>query len=192
MSVFSAVKQLVLEYLGMYTPPVPSLCGRCGQPRSAACGDDFFSVINPLFPKLAGGPAVMVDWPALEKQFTTMTGWKSADPQPSILRDWSGSSPAHVSSKVVENQLRFLLSQAPMIDAPADLFNAGRAVTKFAYVHPKTFAAFTKGAYAPKSSAPYVQISPSRTKWVITTLMPEKVVIYTSNPLPGIEKLLAS
>ena len=192
MSVFSAVKQLVLEYLGMYTPPVPSLCGRCGQPRSAACGDDFFSVINPLFPKLAGGPAVMVDWPALEKQFTTMTGWKSADPQPSILRDWSGSSPAHVSSKVVENQLRFLLSQAPMIDAPADLFNAGRAVTKFAYVHPKTFAAFTKGAYAPKSSAPYVQISPSRTKWVMTTLMPEKVVIYTSNPLPGIEKLLAS
>ena len=146
MSVFSAVKQLVLEYLGMYTPPVPSLCGRCGQPRSAACGDDFFSVIDPLFPKLAGGPAVMVDWPALEKQFTTMTGWKSADSQPSILRDWSESSPAHVSSKVVENQLRFLLSQAPMIDAPADLFNAGRAVTKFAYVHPKTFAAFTKGA----------------------------------------------
>ena len=192
MSVFSAVKQLVLEYLGMYTPPVPSLCGRCGQPRSAACGDDFFSVTDPLFPKLAGGPAVMVDWPALEKQFTTMTGWKSADSQPSILRDWSESSPAHVSSKVVENQLRFLLSQAPMIDAPADLFNAGRAVTKFAYVHPKTFAAFTKGAYAPKSSAPYVQISPSRTKWVITTLMPEKVVIYTSNPLPGIEKLLAS
>ena len=80
MSVFSAVKQLVLEYLGMYTPPVPSLCGRCGQPRSAACGDDFFSVTDPLFPKLAGGPAVMVDYPALTQKITNVQGWASADP----------------------------------------------------------------------------------------------------------------
>lgn len=93
---------------------------------------------------------------------------------------------------IVENQLRFLLSQAPMLDAPTDLGAAAHSVTKFAYVHPKTFATFTKGAYSPKSSAPYVQIRPSPTKWIITTLMPEGVVIYTSNPLPGIEKLLAS
>lgn len=112
----------------------------------------------------------------------------AADPQPTV--DLYGRG---LPMKEVENkQLRFLLSQAPMIDAPADLFNAGRAVTKYAYVHPKTFAAFTKGSYAPLTSAPYVRIKPSGTKWVITSLMPEKQVIYTPNALPGIEKLLAS
>ena len=177
-------------------------------------------MIDPLFPKLAGGPAVMVDWGALQQQITTTAEapkpllreitigrdglapvyytahpdglYRVADPQPHSGIGWGCANAEHITAKVAADQLRFLQSQAPMIDAPADLFNAGRAVTKFAYVHPKTFAAFTKGAYAPKSSAPYVQISPSRTKWVMTTLMPEKVVIYTSNPLPGIEKLLAS
>lgn len=107
------------------------------------------------------------------------------------VADWSLSHADHVSSKVVVDQLKFLLSQAPMIDAPVDLFNAGRAVTKYAFVHPKTFEKFTKNAYAPKGSAPYIQIRPSSTKWVITTLMPENQVIYTPNPMPGIEKNLA-
>ena len=68
MSVFSAVKQLVLEYLGMYTPPVPSLCGRCGQPRSAACGDDFLP------------ESLAVDWGALQQQITTTTIAKTPKP----------------------------------------------------------------------------------------------------------------
>ena len=80
MSVFSDCYQLAYncvsglrrwwEFTGS-APAAAPLCGRCGQPRSAACGDDFFSVTDPLFPKLAGGPAVMVDWGALQQQITT-------------------------------------------------------------------------------------------------------------------------
>lgn len=114
--------------------------------------------------------------------------YSKADPQPTL--DLFGRG---LPMKETENrQLKFLLSQAPMIDAPVDLFNAGRAVTKYAYVNPKTFAKFTKGAYAPKGSAPFIQVRPSSTKWVITSLMPEGTVLYTPNSLPGIEKLLAS
>src|SRR5579863_1078432 len=60
-----------------------------------------------------------------------------ADPQPPVMvHDWSGSSPDHVSANVMVAQLRFLLSQAPMIDAPTALSQAAHAVTKFAYIHP--------------------------------------------------------
>lgn len=111
-----------------------------------------------------------------------------AQPQPAVDVFGHGLPVAEIENK----QLRFLLSQAPMQDAPKDLFTAGRAVTKYAYVNPKTFAKFTSGAYTPKSNAPYIQVRPSPTKWVISSLMPENQVIYTPNPLPGVERLLAS
>jgi hypothetical protein len=89
-------------------------------------------------------------------------------------------------------QLRFLLSQAPMIDAPTDRFNAGRAVTNFAYIHPKTLAKVAGGDCTIRHSTPYVILPPSSTKWVSTSLMPEGRVIYTPNSLPGLTKILAS
>lgn len=93
-------------------------------------------------------------------------------------------------------QLRFLLSQAPMLDAPLDAFSAGRAVTKFAYIHPKTFSKFyfVPIVLFPKTRAfpAYVLVPPSPTRWVVTTLMPEGRVLYTPNALPGIEKLIGA
>ena len=109
-----------------------------------------------------------------------------AKPQPSL---YPKTNPVH---RVIAQQISFLLSQAPMLDAPDGLERAAHSVTKFAYVHPRTFAKFTRGAYSPLTSAPYVRIRPSGTKWVLTTMMPEDRVIYTPNPIPGLEKILAS
>lgn len=95
-------------------------------------------------------------------------------------------------AKAEAAQLKFLLSQAPMIDAPTDRFSAGRVVTQFAYIHPKTLAKISGGQCTVLHSNPYVLLPPSRTRWVSTSLMPEDRVIYTPNPLPGLTKLLAS
>lgn len=88
--------------------------------------------------------------------------------------------------------LQFLLSQAPMIDAPRDKWNAARATTRFAYIHPKTLAAIASGECTIRHGKPYVVLSPSQTRWVSTSLIPEGRVIYSPNPVPGLEKLLAS
>jgi len=121
-----------------------------------------------------------------------------ANPQPVPLAKSILIAPAPDSAaNVMVKQLRFLLSQAPMLDAPENLSRAAHSVTKFAYIHPKTFGKLTgspSGAalqYDKVTSRPYFFVRPSSTKWVITTLMPEKVVIYTPNPMPGIENLLA-
>jgi len=93
--------------------------------------------------------------------------------------------------KAENSQLKFLLSQALMIDAPTDRFNASLATTRFAYIHPKTLAKASGGDCIIKHTTPYVLLSPSPTRWVSTSLMPEGRVIYTPNPLPGLLKLLA-
>lgn len=93
------------------------------------------------------------------------------------------------NSKATINVLEFLLSQAPMIDAPTSLFQAEHAVKKFAYIHPKTLAKIMMNTFPNK--APYVILYPSPTRWVCTTLMPEGRVIYSSNTVPGLEKTLA-
>ena len=116
----------------------------------------------------------------------TNDSFSVAKPQPSLYPK------IDPMPRVVAKTVSFLLSQAPMMDAPDSLERAAHSVTRFAYVHPKTFAKFTRGAYSPKTGAPYVQIRPSPTKWVLTTLMPEDRVIYTPNPIPGLEKILAS
>jgi hypothetical protein len=94
-------------------------------------------------------------------------------------------------AKAEAAQLKFLLSQAPMIDAPTDRFNASRAGSRFAYIHPKTLAKVAGGQCTILHSKPYVLLSPSPSRWVSTSLMPEGRVIYTPNPLPGLTKLLA-
>ena len=102
--------------------------------------------------------------------------------------EWSQSVTDCLSTLYAEiSQLKFLLSQALMIDAPHDAWTAGRSVTKFAYAHPKTLARL--GANL-RSGAAYVVFAPSVTKWIPTSLMPEERVIYTPNALPGIEKRL--
>ena len=85
--------------------------------------------------------------------------------------------------------LKFLLSQAPLIQGPtADHIRSSRS--PFAYVHPKTLAAASAGACTIKHGAPFVQFPGSPTRWVSTTLMPEGNVIYTPNALPGLGNIL--
>lgn len=95
------------------------------------------------------------------------------------------------NSKATLDTLKFLLSQAPMIDAPTDRFNAARAVTKYAYIHPTTLAKLATYTCTIKHGQPWITLAPSPTRWISTTLMPEGRVIYTPNAIPGLEKLLA-
>jgi hypothetical protein len=85
-------------------------------------------------------------------------------------------------------QLKFLLSQAPMIDAPTDMARIVASKSPYAYVHPKTLAKFVKVCI----HKPMVQFLPSPTRYVVTSLMPEGRIIYTPNPIPGLEKILAA
>lgn len=89
-------------------------------------------------------------------------------------------------------QLKFLLSQSPMIDfQPApERFMASRS--PYAYIHPITLAqASSTAACAVGHGRGYLQFPGSPTKWVFLSLMPRDRVIYSPNPIPGIEKILA-
>jgi hypothetical protein len=77
--------------------------------------------------------------------------------------------------------LRFLLEQAPMLNAPTDLMGAAHAVTPFAYIHPDTFGMMLRMHVVDK---PSYRIAPSPTAWIMTTLMPRGRVIYTPNKMP--------
>jgi hypothetical protein len=132
---------------------------------------------------------------------STTVDWSLSHPDhvpapPSM--DWRIKTPAELASyeSALVDQLRFLLEQAPMIDAPIELSRAAHSVTKYAYVHPITFAKFTNdGASASRDQVnprPYFLIRPSPTRWVVTTLMPKGRVIFTPNAMPWVEKLMAS
>ena len=82
-------------------------------------------------------------------------------------------------------QLKFLLSQCPMITAPAKRSAAASVRSPYAYIHPKTFA-----KYSTDSVSFYGRVLGSPTKWVMTTAIPEGCVIYSPNTMPGIKKLL--
>lgn len=92
-----------------------------------------------------------------------------------------------IDLRVRVKQLSFLLSQAPMHMAPEDRFRATQSSAPFAYIHPKTFVQYQE---CPVRA--YGKVVGSKTKWVMTSLMPEGHVIYSPNPIPGIEKLLES
>lgn len=80
---------------------------------------------------------------------------------------------------LVEEQLRFLLSQAPLMDAPKSDRDFMNLRVKFAYIHPKT---------ATKVPAILVSIRQEKNpngQWILTELMPEGGVIYSPNPMPG-------
>jgi len=88
-------------------------------------------------------------------------------------------------------QLKFLLASAPMIDVPADPRAARewtkRVSTPFAYIHPKTMAKIT---FEPVKGS-FMIFPGSPTKWVLTSLMPERRVIFSPLAIPGLEKILA-
>ena len=88
-------------------------------------------------------------------------------------------------------QLKFLLSQAPMVDFVPQLERVKASRAKYAYVHPKTIACMSRYATQANLCTPFVLFAGSPTKWIVTSLMPEDRVIYTPNPMPGYEKRLA-
>ena len=83
-------------------------------------------------------------------------------------------------------QVKFLLSQAPVIQPTLDLLR--RSITPFAYIHPKTFDILTtpyRGVSGKDSGNRWVcTISPSPTRFVLTDLMPEGGVIFSPNAIP--------
>jgi len=88
-------------------------------------------------------------------------------------------------------QLRFLLNQAPMLNAPENIERAAHAVTKFAYAQPATFRNII--GWDPVTflhegrSSPPLRIAPSPTEWILTNLVPLGRVIYSPNLIPGLE-----
>ena len=83
-------------------------------------------------------------------------------------------------------QLKFLLAQAPMLDAPVATDPTGRqrlaaSRSQFAYIHPKTLAPFTWGL--PPKTVYCFGVSP--TKYVLLSLIPEGRVLYSPFQLPG-------
>lgn len=132
-----------------------------------------------------------------------------ATPQPTVFGDPCPSNhglyeeiEGAAANAVAVQQLKFLLSQAPLIDAPSDfLRRMSGSVTKFGYIHPLTMAKFQstvetatlvqkRKTSKPASAAGYITIGSSPTRWVLTTLMPEDRIIFSQNPLPGLEKTL--
>jgi hypothetical protein len=89
-----------------------------------------------------------------------------------------------------KEQIKFLLSQAPMMDMVENHCYAGR--TPFAYVHPKTISKASHDAACVLAHGRQVVMFPgSPTQWITTPLMTEGCVIFTPNRIPGIEKILA-
>jgi hypothetical protein len=174
MSIWKSLSAFFKDPVGwLMTPtnPSASTCSSQGS-RDIAPYDDFAGTEGAAKPD-PWGHGIQIIAGVVNTDFSTMT------------------DVARAAVAVENKQLRFLLSQAPMIDAPQELSRAAHSVTKFAYVHPKTLAAFTRGAYSPQGSEPFIRIRPSPTKWVMTSLMPENVVIYSQNPMPMLEKILA-
>jgi hypothetical protein len=80
-------------------------------------------------------------------------------------------------------QLKFLLSMAPMMNAPskADAWMwFKRVTTPYGYIHPKTLEQYSDlPRFAEESIHGVVTIPQSPTKWVRTSLMPEGTVLLT-------------
>ena len=117
-----------------------------------------------------------------------------SQPLPPDVPTWTWSNPCHlfedelISRLGAENkQLRFLLSHAPMVDAPLDFSLLRASRSKYAYLNPKTVAKYARDLI----DLPFVKVAGSPTIYIITSLMPEGQIIYSPDPLPGYEKRLA-
>lgn len=117
------------------------------------------------------------------------TGWKSKQPLFVPAGSLSPVGDALAAAHAEIKQLKFLLASAPMIDVPThdSMEFLRRAGARFGYIHPKTMA---KISFQPVLH--YTIMFPgSKTLWVLTSLMPEGRVLFSSIALPGIEKILA-
>lgn len=129
-----------------------------------------------------------IDFQQVFRSLNSLTGWSEKNP---VIVDWSGTHPDHVTSDVMVKQLSFLLEQAPMLDAePIDLRRMKGMVTSYAYVHPVTFSKMTDGKTSIAATG-FTTITPSPTKWVVTSLMPKGRIILTPNAMPFLEKVTA-
>jgi hypothetical protein len=102
---------------------------------------------------------------------------------------------AKVDSTVAENviitQLKFLLEQAPMLDAaPIDFMRLSDMRAPYAYAHPITFAQMSQGRVPVTKGFTVVPRSPTR--WVVTTLMPVGRILLTPNAMPFTGKIQAA
>ncbi len=104
---------------------------------------------------------------------------------------FSSLNPVASAHESTIKQLKFLLAGAPMIDVPETAVEARewarRARSPFAYIHPKTMAKIT---FEPVKGA-FIILRGAATKWVLTSLMPERRVIFSPLAIPGLEKILA-
>lgn len=114
------------------------------------------------------------------------------------LQDHFDRALARLDHEIEENQkfnrtnqqLMFLLSQAPMQNAPTEVMQARKAVTRYAYISPKAFMklGFNSLPFKANETGKVVLNSSfeNSTTWIITPLMPEYGVIYGPNLMPGI------
>lgn len=89
------------------------------------------------------------------------------------------------------SQVLFLLTQAPIMDAPTTMPFAGVGA-KFVYIHPATFSKLMRTSLdfgVLKTSV--CSHGPKSSRWVLTPLLPEGRVIYSANQMPGLESLIA-
>jgi hypothetical protein len=106
-------------------------------------------------------------------------------------RAFSSLNPVASAHESTIKQLKFLLASAPMVNVPTNVLEARQWVrtarSLFAYIHPMTMAKITfdpiKGSFMVFPGSP--------TKWVLTSLMPERRVIFSPLAIPGLEKILA-
>ena len=131
-----------------------------------------------------------------------------ADPQPVYIPEgetvtWKNMGPEEIRWGVLPakqalltqiKQLRFIVDQAPMMNAPEGLDALSRlnnSVIPYIYINPKTWEAitislFSTGTARPKY--PYYRISRRcPTRFVPTDLIPEGRMLCTPNKIPGIE-----
>ena len=90
-------------------------------------------------------------------------------------------------------RMHFLVNNAPLLNLstesnPRDtMAKLGRVGTKFAYLHPTTFAQAT-GIVRNDPMVSEGRIAPGKTRWIYTLTLPIGAVIFSNNAMPGLEK----
>jgi hypothetical protein len=81
-------------------------------------------------------------------------------------------------------QLEFIISQAPMLDFPAEYERIVASTSPYAYINPET----VRAASLPFKGSHLTKIGGSPTKWVFVDAIPVGQVIFSPNAMPGLEK----
>lgn len=100
----------------------------------------------------------------------------------------------------VLEQAKFLLTQAALVEVQSTspgfetsteeaYRRISRIGTPYAYMNPITFSKITF-RHGIESHGLYYKFPESRTRWILTTLLPENTMIAGPNLLPGLEQLM--